>query len=1131
MLSRLDERRSLQVVLLLAGLCIAGVAFWSLDYLSRQLQQREQERLISIAGLRARQIDHWLDERLGDAKVFSRLPELQRRLARPPQAGADSGLHELFASLLLAYGYSSIEVLAADGQRLLLAGRDGEGDDVQRQTLVDRLRRESHPQLFEPAAGSQSSQLRLTIGKSIMPAADAEGAPIGYLLLRLDPNQWLYPTLRDWPIPSATGETLLLRREGEQVAFISPLRHRPYPPFSYRQPLSDPNDAAARALNGSPANEPAQDYRQTRVHYAQQPLQNAPWLVLAKVDSEETTQALHLPATLLVLALPLVLVLCLSGLRAFFRQQRLHRAEREAEQTRTFRQILDASPDAVLIVTPDSRLNYANEEAQHLLGYSTREFATLQLADFLPNASKAEAYTLLAELDNGQRLQKQLQWLDKQGHPIDVEVDSIRLPDGSFFFSLRDIGERLRIEQELRLSEERFRDFSESSADWLWETDPEHRINYLSDNISRLMSAPREEILGKTRGELGAADSDINRPGLWDDYLQLVESHRPFRDFEYCLRDIDGIVWASVSGIPVFATDGSFRGYRGTGRVITQRRRQEEELLRYRSDLERLVRERTLELEEARNRAEGATKAKSVFLANMSHEIRTPMNAIIGFTHMLRRDTLSPTQNEKLNLIGTAAEHLLSVINDILDISKIEAGKVRLEQVDFEVDGLIKRISAIVAMRAQAKGLELIVDIRHLPSHLNGDPTRLGQALINYLGNALKFTEKGVIVLRAAVVEEGANDLLVRFEVEDSGIGIEPAVIGRLFTAFEQAETSTTRRFGGTGLGLAITRHVAELMGGSVGVDSTPGVGSIFWLTARLGRTFSHRTQALTPELAGLRALVVDDVAITQMVHAQLLRQLGLRPDAVISGHAALQAARQADADGDPYAVLFLDLHMPDLDGIATWLRLKEQGLSRLPTAILVTASANEEIALTASACGFAETLAKPVSVALLRDTLIRHLPQQPATPLPAPPPPGTAEQVVRQRHAGKRILLAEDEPINQMIAQEMLEMVGLEVTIVGNGREAVAALATADFDLLLTDMQMPEMDGLQATRAIRALPQGNALPIIAMTANVFAEDRNNCLAAGMNDFLGKPVDPEALFAILLKWLDRKAAAAEAAAV
>ena len=272
-------------------------------------------------------------------------------------------------------------------------------------------------------------------------------------------------------------------------------------------------------------------------------------------------------------------------------------------------------------------------------------------------------------------------------------------------------------------------------------------------------------------------------------------------------------------------------------------------------------------------------------------------------------------------------------------------------------------------------------------------------------------------------------------------------------------------------------------------------------------------------------------MAITQMVHAQLLRQLGLRPDTVISGLAALQAARQAAADGDPYAVIFLDLHMPDLDGIATWLRLKELGLPRLPTAILVTASANEEIALTASACGFAETLAKPVSVALLRDTLIRHLPQLPATPLPAPPPPGTAEQVVRQRHAGKRILLAEDEPINQMIAQEMLEMVALEVTIVGNGREAVAALATADFDLLLTDMQMPEMDGLQATRAIRALPQGNTMPIIAMTANVFAEDRNNCLAAGMNDFLGKPVDPEALFAILLKWLDRKAAAAEAAAV
>ncbi len=538
------------------------------------------------------------------------------------------------------------------------------------------------------------------------------------------------------------------------------------------------------------------------------------------------------------------------------------------------------------------------------------------------------------------------------------------------------------------------------------------------------------------------------------------------------------------------------------------------------------------ELRLARAKAEEAAEAKSMFLANMSHEIRTPMNAIIGLSHLASRTELTPRQRDYVGKIERSGQHLLGILNDILDFSKAEAGKLEIERAPFELDAALQNVVNLIAEKASAKGLELICEVgADVPPHLLGDPLRLGQILINYANNAIKFTERGEIHIAVRRVDRLATDsdaeLVLRFEVRDTGIGLSPEQVGRLFQSFSQADSSTTRQYGGTGLGLAISKSLAELMGGQVGVESVAGQGSLFWFTARLGCGLQQRRTVVPRiDVRGLRVLVVDDNPHAATVLVGMLDSIGFKVQAVASGALAIQAVRDAAATPQPIDVVMMDWQMPGMDGLEAAKSIRALGLARTPQQIMVTAYGREDVVRGAETAGLQDVLLKPVNPSLLFDTMMRVVGAGQDEPVShsLPTLPAVADAVHQQLQAlqslrGARVLLVEDNALNQQVATELLEDAGFAVDVAENGQQAVDRVQAQRYDIVLMDMQMPVMDGVTATRCIRTDAAHHALPIVAMTANAMQADRDRCLEAGMNGFVSKPIEPSALWQALAQWI------------
>jgi len=808
---------------------------------------------------------------------------------------------------------------------------------------------------------------------------------------------------------------------------------------------------------------------------------------------------------------------------------------REAEE-RT-RLTLNSAGDGIIGVDSEGRATFVNSAAERMLGFGEGELIGKPIHALIHHSRSdgspypADECPMRAAFTDGEvhRVDEEILWRkDGKGFQAEYTANPIR-KDGHVIgavIAFEDITIRKRAEESVRNSEQRLAQIIDFLPDPTWVVDNDGVVATWNRAMEVLTGRPAKDMVGKGNYEYALAFYDERRPVLID----LVRMWKPEFADKYLSIKQDGSILRSESHHPHLGDGGLYLS--GTAGMLCDASGNPAgaiEALRDITDRKQLEEK----LRQAQEAAEAASKAKGDFLANMSHEIRTPMNAILGMAHLALKTELSAKQSDYLNKIQTAGTSLLGIINDILDFSKIEAGKLEMEAVPFNLEEVMDNLASLITVKANEKeGVEVLFCTEpDTPRALVGDPLRLGQVLINLANNAVKFTERGEIVVSAELLNRGKTTVEVKFAVKDTGIGLTEEQKAKLFSSFSQADTSTTRKFGGTGLGLAISKRLVEMMGGRIWVESVPGAGSTFCFTAvfGIGREETIFPHTPPPDLRGLKTLVVDDNSTSREILQGMLESFSFEVSLAASGEEGL-AEFEKSVSSRGYDLVVMDWKMSGIDGIETARRIKNlPGMGRMPRIILVTAYGREEIMRQAEKMGLDGFLIKPVSPSVMFDTIMQAFGKDAPRELRSQVEK-ELEEATSKSLSGASVLLVEDNEINQQVAMEILAEAGLKVTVANNGQEAVDAIQAHTYDAVLMDVQMPVMDGYTATRKIRELeakrpptsslqPPTGRLPIIAMTAHAMSGDHEKSIAAGMNDHITKPIDPTQLFATLVKWI------------
>ena len=767
-----------------------------------------------------------------------------------------------------------------------------------------------------------------------------------------------------------------------------------------------------------------------------------------------------------------------------------------AEAKRDFERFFNLIPDLACIVSTDGYFKKVNPAWETTLGYAQDEVFRTPMLEFI----------------HPEDLERTVNEASKQSRDYRTKhfVNRYRCKDGSYrlfdwtttfnrddstrFGVARDITEQRLSEESLRESEERFRIMADSCPTMIWVSDADGRILMTNRTSREFFGATFEQTAETGQGRLLIHPDDQQE--YLDKFRLAVRDRTPFRAEARLQRSDGQWRWIVSYAEPRMSLSGEFLGHVGISPDITDRKQSE------------------VALQKAKEAAEGANRSKSEFLANMSHEIRTPMNGVIGLTDLALDTELTSEQRGYLEGVKSSADSLLRILNDILDFSKIEAGKLEFETIEFDLRQTVVAVLKVLGAHAASKDLELACDLGpDVPSRVLGDPGRLRQILVNLTGNAIKFTERGEVVIRVEQSPGSGEGVQLHFSVSDTGIGIPPDKQQHVFSAFAQADSSSTRNFGGTGLGLTISSQLVELMGGRIWLESEEGKGSTFHFTVRLGIAPVQLPQVDISLLKGQSILVVDDNDANRHILDKMLSNSGLRTTLADSGSAALEALKHAAETGNPFALVVLDVHMPGMDGFALTQRIKADPQFGAVNIVLLTASIQKGDADRCRDLGVSACLDKPVGEMELLDALGKISQPAPTDAVPHDPGPRLAIE------SGLRlnVLVVEDNSVNRIVATRLLNKRNHTVRTASDGREALEMIRKEKFDCLLMDVQMPVMDGFEATAAIRNMERGSGghLPIIAMTAHAMSGDLERCLAAGMDGYLTKPIKAKDVFATI----------------